>query len=507
MSSTTSVRAEPIGSQEPRVWWSAPSVTTAGPEAVALADLAGLSLFEWQRFVCEHGMAQRPDGGWASFEVLLLVSRQNGKGSVLECVELYWLFMLGRNVYHTAHLMKTSRKAYARLWSLIEATPALFKRVRETRKTAEEITIVLHSGAFITFMARGQKAGRGLDDCDLLVLDEALFLEERTIDAIVPTMSTRPNAQVWYASSAGVLGSAVLRKLRARAEKHELTFFDWSIEPPTKKKPIDPTDQRLWRIANPSLGVLISLEYVTNEQRLLTAEGFARERLGIFDEDPAAAKVVIPKSKWEACRWRVDDVNAGPPDGWWDGPGAVAFSVAASWPDAEDYALAVAGLRGDELVVQVTDYGPGSAWVVPRVVEVVGRHRPVCVVVDEGGPAGHLVEELRKAGVEVVTPSPRELAHASKDLREAVVDEDPFLRHFDQDELNAAVEGAGRRPLVDAWYWQRRSETDISPLEAVTLAAWGSRRPRKPPPPAPELVGADAGAHAVGVGDLSQMGF
>ena len=496
MSSTISPLGVPIGSQEPRVWWSAPSVTTAGPEAVALAELAGLSLFEWQRFVCEHGMAQRPDGGWASFEVLLLVSRQNGKGSVLECVELYWLFMLGRNVYHTAHLMKTSRKAFKRLWSLIEGTPALMRRVREVRRSNEEITIELHNGAFVTFMARGARAGRGLDDCDLLVLDEALYLEESTIDAIVPTMSTRPNAQVWYASSAGVVGSVVLRKLRARALKGELTFFDWSVEPPTKKQPLgDPTDQQLWRQANPSLGVLISLEYVTNEQRLLTPEGFARERLGVFDEDPAAAKVVISKAAWQACAGAT-----GPPDG------PVAFAVAASWPDAEDYALAVAGMRGDELVVQVTDYGPGSAWVVPRVVEVVGRHRPVCVVVDEGGPAGHLVEDLRKAGVPVVTPAPRELAHASKDFREAVVGDEALLRHFDQAELNTAVAGAGRRPLVDAWYWQRRGEVDISPLEAVTLAAWGSRRPQKPPPLAPELVGAGVGS-GFETADLSRMGF
>ncbi|MDN5858587.1 MAG: hypothetical protein L0H84_08175 [Pseudonocardia sp.] len=493
MSLMTSERVAPIGSQEPRVWWSAPSVTTAGPEAVALAELAGLSLLAWQRLVCEHGMAQRPDGGWASFEVLLLVSRQNGKGSVLEAVELYWLFMLGRNIYHTAHLMKTSRKAFKRLWSLIESTAVLHRRVREVRKTAEEITVELYSGAFVVFMARGARAGRGLDDCDLLVLDEALFLEERTVDAIVPTMSTRPNAQVWYASSAGVVGSAVLRKLRARAVKQELTFFEWSVVPPSKRQPIDPTDQGLWRQANPSLGALISLEYVRNEQRLLSDEGFARERLGVFDEDPAAAKVVISRSAWQACAGAV-----GPPDG------PVAFAVAASWPDAEDFAVAVAGMRGGELVVQVCDYEPGSAWVVPRLVEVVGRYRPVAVVVDEGGPAGHLVEELRRAGVAVVTPSPRELAHASKDFREAVVGEVPFLRHFDQPQLNAAVAGAGRRPLVDAWYWQRRGEVDISPLEAVTLAAWAARRggPEAPPP-----VAVGGGDVRVETADLATIGF
>ena len=48
------------------------------------------------------------------------------------------------------------------------------------------------------------------------------------------------------------------------------------------------------------------------------------------------------------------------------------------------------------------------------------------------------------------------------------------VRHLGQPGLTAAVAGAASRPLADAWAWARRNAaTDISPLVAVTLAAWG----------------------------------
>ena len=49
--------------------------------------------------------------------------------------------------------------------------------------------------------------------------------------------------------------------------------------------------------------------------------------------------------------------------------------------------------------------------------------------------------------------------------------------HLGQSELDAAVANADRRNYDDAWLWSRRtSETDISPLVAVTLAHWVARQ-------------------------------
>lgn len=452
--------------------WCAPSApTTAGPEAAELAELAGLHLLPWQRLVVEHALGQTPDGLWSAFEVVLLVARQNGKGSVLEAMELHALFVLGLNVFHTAHLMKTSRDAFKRLWSLIDATPQLRRRVFSVREKADECEIRLWNGARAVFMARGSRAGRGLTDCDVLVLDEALFLEERTTDAIVPTMSTRPNPQIWYTSSAGVTGSALLRKLRARvaAGAEGLAGFEWSVAEPARHEPkLDPTDRALWALANPSLGmevggqVLLTERYVANEQRVLGPEGFARERLGVFDPDPNAEERVIGETEWLARA----GASARPTD-------RVAFAISAQHPDAGYGAIGMAGRLGEDLVVQSLDYRRGTSWVVARAVELQERHNPVGFAVDAGGPAGFLIDELEEAGVRLVKPTARDVAHASGQLLAAVVDV-ADLRHYGQPELDAAVASAGMRTLGKAWTWSRVGEDDISPLEAVTLAAWAS---------------------------------
>lgn len=514
MSSTRWRGRELLGSQLPRVW-SAPSApTSAGPEAVKLGELTGLDPFPWQRFFCEHALGQIPDGAgwrWAAFEVLLLVSRQNGKGTCLEIIELYVLFSLGLNVYHTAQLMETSRKAAKRLLLLIERTPQLRRRVRDVQKTADKIHIELTSGAFITFMARSSRAGRGFDDADVLVFDEAMFLEPRMTEAIIPTMSTRETPLVIYTSSAGLADSVLLRALRQRLLDGDpsLAGFDFSADPAVVQAAIDadtfdPLDLAMLAQANPSLGALITTEYVRGEFAAMTStgslRGFLRERYGIFDPDPEADKWVIPASPW------ADRAGATlPPDG------LVAFGVGAAWPDASRSSISVAGWRDGELVVQVVEHRPGTAWRLPRLRELFNRYGAP-VVIDPGGPAGDLIgdieaEELESGElpIEVLKPTMREVGHASKDLLDEIAGQTPRLRHFGQKELNEAVKAAGRRTLGDLWTFQRRGEVDISPLESVALAVWGLRFVGVVVP-APVAVASSSSAR-METADLSRIGF
>ena len=72
----------------------------------------------------------------------------------------------------------------------------------------------------------------------------------------------------------------------------------------------------------------------------------------------------------------------------------------------------------------------------------------------------------------VVTSSVREAGQAARQLFDAVAER--TLRYVPRPALDAAVAGARQRTLGDAWAWSRRAvSVDISPLVAVTLAAWG----------------------------------
>ena len=165
-------------------------------------------------------------------------------------------------------------------------------------------------------------------------------------------------------------------------------------------------------------------------------------------------------------------------------PVALAFSVA---PDGSSAAAAIAGRRGDGLAHgELVDHRPGTAWLVPRVLELVDRHDPCVLVLNPAGAAGAFVRDPNEHGFVAVSEktalppgkrrllltSAREYAHGCGALTDDV--RNGRWRHLGQEPLDAAVAGARGRALADAraWSWGL-SEADIGPLEAVTLARLG----------------------------------
>src|SRR5260370_15108121 len=92
---------------------------------------------------------------WAAFEVGLIVSRQNGKGAILEARELAGLFILGEQlIIHTPHEFKTCNEAFRPLLMLIEKCPDLDHRLSPVRTSHGEEGIELTTGQRQPFLAR-----------------------------------------------------------------------------------------------------------------------------------------------------------------------------------------------------------------------------------------------------------------------------------------------------------------------------------------------------------------
>lgn len=193
------------------------------------------------------------------------------------------------------------------------------------------------------------------------------------------------------------------------------------------------------------------------------ADGYARERLGVgsYPTDGKDTWQVIGEDAWRALAAAESTAE-----------GAVAFAIDAT-PERSHAAIAVAGQWRGGTHVEVVAHRPGMGWVMERARELHERHKPRCWVVDAGGPAGSLIEDLaEELGVEIVSPKMREIASATGQFYDAVTDQS--LTHIDQAPLATALAGAQKRPLGDAWAWARRGVgVDISPLVAVTLAKWG----------------------------------
>ncbi|MER8004979.1 terminase [Streptomyces sp. NPDC094149] len=468
------------GLQTPRLFTAPPTfLSSAGQEAVELARLAGLDLFPWQQHVLDIGMRERADRKWSAFEVAVNVPRQNGKGGIIEARELAGLFLLReRLIIHSAHEFKTSRVAFQRIQSLILGSPDLRKRVKRMLCNTTETSITLTTGESLQFIARSGGSGRGwTGDCN--ILDEDMILGDDAMGALMPTMSAVENPQLWYMGSAGIGSPSVqLARLRRRAlaalesgtPDPSLAYFEWSVDPhldecqPGCTAHDDPDDPASWAKANPSLGHLITPEFVRNERASLGSSGiFERERLGVgaYPSDEADTWQVIGEEAWRA----LAAAESSPSD-------PVAFAIDMT-PERSHAAICVAGEWRGGTHVEVVDHRPGTGWILDRAAELHEKWKPRCWVVDAGGPAGSLIADLaERLGVEIVSPKAREVAAACGQFYDAVTEQS--LSHLDQAPLASALAGAQKRPLGDAWAWARRIvSVDISPLVAATLAKWG----------------------------------
>jgi phage terminase large subunit-like protein len=294
-------RGSLLGDQRPRIESVPPRVSSAGQEAVELAASAGIILDPWQAHVLDRSLGERQDGKWAAFEVGVIVSRQNGKGTILEARELAGLFLFGEELLlHSAHEFKTASDAFRRIAHLIEDNRQFERHVKRIRTANGSEMIELKTGQRLRFVARSAGSGRGFT-ADTVILDEAYELGDAAMAALLPTLSARPNPQVWYASTAGNPFSVQLGRIRRRGMKggdRSLAFFEWSAT-----EDDDPQDPAVWAKANPGMGYRITPEYIGREQAALSEEAFASERLSVgnYPDLDGGAWGTISQDAWAAC--------------------------------------------------------------------------------------------------------------------------------------------------------------------------------------------------------------
>ncbi len=461
------------GEQHPRVAYTPPSVSSSGDEAIECARLAGLILDPWQEFAVHQFLGEREDGKWAAFEIACCVPRQNGKGGIIECLELAGLFVFGEKaVIHSAHEFSTARAAFRRMEDLIAGVPEFSKKVRRISHTNGDEGFDFFNGQSLKYRTRTKSGGRGLTG-DRVILDEAMILPETMISSLMPTMSARSidgNPQMAYFGSSvdqlvhdhGVVFSRVRHRALAGGDP-SLAYLEWSVDAGSPDDLEDEVkDEAAWAQANPALGIRIAAEHVAKEQRSMDSRSFAVERLGVGDW-PAVddgADSVFDMDKWRAALDATSEVLD---------PVAFGFDVS---PNRNRGSIGVAGKRKDGLWhAELIDRRHGTDWIVPRLVELRDKFEGASFTCDGKGPAASLVPELEQEGFVVETLSASDQAQACGFMFDAI--ENFTVKVVPANELNAAVKGAVQRPLVDAWAFSRKnSHVDITPIVAVTDALW-----------------------------------
>lgn len=464
--STTSQLGVLKGVQEPRVSCWPGYTSSAGREALDLARSVGLWLDPWQALVLDHALGERHDGKWSAFEVALIVSRQNGKGAVLEARELAGLFLFGEKlILHSAHEFKTAQEAFRRVLGWIESKDHLRKRVKRIRTSHGEEGIELIDGARLRFVARSTGSGRGFSG-DCVILDEAYNLGGDAMAALLPTLSARPNPQLWYASSAGMETSEQLLRVHERGVKGHagedvgrLCYCEWSADP---ELPIAGVEAVLQ--SNPAIGYRISLEFVDSERNALPEWEYCRERLGYWPE--FGTEQVIDPKVWASLADPESDMV-----------GAPVFAADCN-PERTRSAICAVGTRADGLPgLEVIDERPGTSWVPERYAELRRKWEPPCeLILDPAGPAGGWIGALADLGIDPLLLNSREMAQACGAFYETAQERQAMRWRVSEHSpaLTSALSGAKKRPLGDAWAWHRRdSLTNIAPLVAATEGLHG----------------------------------
>lgn len=219
-----------------------------------------------------------------------------------------------------------------------------------------------------------------------------------------------------------------------------------------------------WQAGSPGMAAgRVSLETIEGLRRALPWREFAREFLG-WHEAPASAEVRIPVALWLAAVDELSRIDAE----------RRPIFVVDSAPDGAWSSIAVAGARADGRThVGIVRHGSGDGWVVDELRELFAKHGAQ-IAVDGASPAASLLAPLEAAGVPVRKLTLSEVAQACGSFSTQIKANPPKVLHRGDPLVERALKAAAVRIVGDgAWAWARKSsDGDITPLVAVTLAAW-----------------------------------
>lgn len=452
-------------------------VSTAWPSVEQKCRELGLGFDDWQHGVGRLALAKRADGQFAAGigGVVLSIPRQVGKTYLVAAI-VFALCLLtpGLTVLWTAHRMKTAGETFAKLQAFTRRKKIAPHVLKVTTGAGDEV-VYFRNGSRILFGARERGFGRGFDNVDIEVFDEAQILTEAAVEDMVPATNVAANPLLFFIGTpprpkdpGEVFGGK--RREALSGEDEDTAYVEFSAD-----EGADENDRAQWRKANPSYPKRTNDASMLRMKKALNTPGsFRREALGIWDAE--VAQSAVPWDAWQRCGVPAGAVPVG---------GAVVFAVKFS-TDGERVGAAVAVRPDGDGPVHVEAFGvralaEGTA---PLVSWLAERARSASLfLVDGKAGAGDFRDELVKAGVparfvRVVTVDEAITAHAG--MLRAI--QDGSLTHFAQPGLDAQVRGAGRRKIGNAggWGWAPlRADGDTTALDAVTLARFGAATARK----------------------------
>lgn len=452
---------------------------TDGEDAALLMQAYGVTLDPWQRDVLDCWLGLDRHGYYSTTSAGLAVPRQNGKNVCFEAREFFGLVIKAERILHTAHQTITSKKSFRRLEAMFtdKRHPEVCALVKDIRYTNGEEAIELTNGGRIEFSTRSRQRARGFDGISLIVYDEAQELTDDQVEAVMATLaaSTTGTRQILYAGTPPYPGcpGVVFRRRRAAvmAEASESdAWHEWSVEGSGISE-IDVANRKLWYSTNPALGRRLTEDFTAEELRSMSADGFARERLGWWcPELETVDDKAISEAVWDACR--SEELKP---------EGKTAYGVKFS-ADGAEVALcgAVVPKSGPARIslIERRPTGMGTQWLADWLNERSGKAS--CVVIDGRNGVDVLVEKISgtwRFKNSVIRPTSKDVLAAVSLLCNDLAERN-LSWYAGQEALRDSAITSVKRPISGGWGFGGDNST---PIEAASLALWGARTSKRDP--------------------------
>src|SRR6266581_41424 len=374
-----------------------PERDSFGGELAKIASKLGQPFMPWQCDAALVGCEIDHETDLPAYrKVLITVPRQQGKTTLFlswqidRCLSPRWA-QPQRSAF-TAQSGKDARDKWLdELFPLIRRSRALKPLVSRIYEGMGNEYIRFTNGSLIRLLSTSASSGHS-KTLHQAVLDEIWHdTDSRREQGLGPSMLTVADAQVLMCSTAGTAASVVLDRYmklgRAAVEADSgngIAYIECSA--PDRW---DPADEDSYYGFMPALCPAppcrcgggkwrhtITMDAIRSERASMEAPEFARAYGNIPDLSGARSGRADLGSWAERADPRSQVTE----------PVALAFAVA---PDSSTSAIAVGGRRGDGLGHgELTDYRPGTAGLIGRVLELADRWDPCVLVINPAGAAG-----------------------------------------------------------------------------------------------------------------------
>jgi hypothetical protein len=485
-------------------------VSTGWPAVSVRIREFGDEFDEWQVGASKLILSKRENGDYAATigGITLSIPRQVAKTYMVgRLVFALCTLFPGLTVLWTAHRTRTTSKTFGSLRGFA-GRKSVAPFIETIRSANGEQEILFTNGSVIMFGAREQGFGRGFDEVDIEVFDEAQILTEKALEDMVAAtnqsrfpagallfyMGTPPRpvdpGEVFKARRRDALDIEAAT-IRGEDVESDVVYIECSADPDAA-----PDDREQWTVANPSFPHRTPLRSMLRLRKNLPGDdSWKREALGIWDSDQIGSRAIT------ASEWSSTAVEHPPADG------QRVFAVAF---DIEGTRLALAGgLRhADGIHAELLDSAQGdvTAGLALLADWLTTRWRRVAEIVLCGQAGAPVLRQLlldrkvpdamiRVASTVEYTTSCSMLLDAVREsatVAKRNVDDRlegplPFTHLGSEgqaqlDDSVAVCDKKARSRTSGAWGWSATTpDGDETPVEAISLAYWMAKTTRRKP--------------------------